>query len=73
MEDKKFLGKKTNSNNIRDEELEEINKDINKEKESDDNNGKIPYYCALCGHKVILSSISFDSLPHRRVDMLIKR
>ena len=68
MEDKKFLGKKTNSNNIRDEELEEINKDINKEKESDDNNGKIPYYCALCGHKVILSSISFDSLPHRRVD-----
>ena len=68
MEDKKFLGKKTNSNNIRDEELEEINKDINKGKESDDNNGKIPYYCALCGHKVILSSISFDSLPHRRVD-----
>jgi predicted RNA-binding Zn-ribbon protein involved in translation (DUF1610 family) len=68
MEDKKFLGKKTNSNNIRDEELEEINKDINKEKEFDDNNGKIPYYCALCGHKVILSSISFDSLPHRRVD-----
>ena len=68
MEDKKFLGKKTNSNNIRDEELEEINKDINKEQESDDNNGKIPYYCALCGHKVILSSISFDSLPHRRVD-----
>ena len=68
MEDKKFLGKKTNSNNIRDEELEEINKDINKEKESDDNNDKIPYYCALCGHKVILSSISFDSLPHRRVD-----
>ena len=68
MEDKKFLGKKTNSNNTRDEELEEINKDINKEKESDDNNGKIPYYCALCGHKVILSSISFDSLPHRRVD-----
>ena len=68
MEDKKFLGKKTNSNNIRDEELEEINKDINKEKESDDNDGKIPYYCALCGHKVILSSISFDSLPHRRVD-----
>ena len=68
MEDKKFLGKKTNSHNIRDEELEEINKDINKEKESDDNNGKIPYYCALCGHKVILSSISFDSLPHRRVD-----
>ena len=68
MEDKKFLGKKTNSNNIRDEELEEINKDINKEKESDDNNGKIPYYCALCGHKVILSSISFESLPRRRVD-----
>ena len=68
MEDKKFLGKKTNSNNIRDEELEEINKNINKEQESDDNNGKIPYYCALCGHKVILSSISFDSLPHRRVD-----
>ena len=68
MEDKKFLGKKTNSNNIRDEELEEINKDINKEKESGDNNGKIPYYCALCGQKVILSSISFDSLPHRRVD-----
>ena len=68
MDENKFLGKKTNSNNIRDEELEEINKDINKEKESDDNNDKIPYYCALCGHKVILSSISFDSLPHRRVD-----
>ena len=68
MDENKFLGKKTNSNNIRDEELEEINKDINKEKESDDNDGKIPYYCALCGHKVILSSISFDSLPHRRVD-----
>ena len=72
MEDKKFLGKKTNSSNIIEEDPEEKNSEnnniINKDIETDNNNGKIPYYCALCGHKVILSSVSFDSLPHRRVD-----
>ena len=72
MEDKKFLGKKTNSNNIIEEDPEEKNSEnnniINKDIEKENNNGKIPYYCALCGHKVILSSVSFDSLPHRRVD-----
>ena len=73
MDDKIFLGKKTNSSNIIDEEFDEKisennNNIINKDIESEKNNGKIPYYCALCGHKVILSSVSFDSLPHRRVD-----
>ena len=66
MDENKFLGKKTNSNNIK---LEEIKEKIDdKEELESENNGKIPYFCALCGHKVILSSISFDSLPHRRVD-----
>ena len=73
MEENQFLGKKTNSCNIRKEEFEEKysekNENINtSEKDSENNHGKIPYYCALCGHKVILSSISFDSMPHRRVD-----
>ena len=73
MEENQFLGKKTNSCDIRKEEFEEKysekNENINtSEKDSENNHGKIPYYCALCGHKVILSSISFDSMPHRRVD-----
>ena len=69
--DKKLLGKKTNldfptlePNEIKEnEEKEEKNNIITNE-----DNGKIPYYCALCGHKVILSPIPLDSLPHRRVD-----
>ena len=73
MEEKKFLGKKINSSNLIEEDSEgkisENNSNIiNKDIDSEKNNGKIPYYCALCGHKVILSSVSFDSLPHRRVD-----
>ena len=73
MEENQFLGKKTNSYNIREEKSEEKNSEKNEnintsEKDSENNHGKIPYYCALCGHKVILSSISFDSMPHRRVD-----
>ena len=73
MEQNQFLGKKTNSYNIREEKSEEKNSEKNEnintsEKDSENNHGKIPYYCALCGHKVILSSISFDSMPHRRVD-----
>ena len=73
MEEKKFLGKKINSSNQIEEDSEgkisENNSNIiNKDIDSEKNNGKIPYYCALCGHKVILSSVSFDSLPHRRVD-----
>ena len=73
MEEKKFLGKKINSSNLIEEDSEEKisennNNIINKDIDSEKNNGKIPYYCALCGHKVILSSVSFDSLPHRRVD-----
>ena len=73
MEQNQFLGKKTNSYNIREEKSEEKNSEKNEnintsEKDSGNNHGKIPYYCALCGHKVILSSISFDSMPHRRVD-----
>ena len=72
MNDKKFLGKKTNPINLNLEEIEgntvEENNYQNLSKEEENNNQKIPYYCALCGHKVILSSVSFDSLPHRRVD-----
>ena len=68
MDDKKFLGKKTNPDNIKYEEIEDKIKDNNEKEDSESNNGKIPYFCALCGHKVILSSISFDSMPHRRVD-----
>ena len=69
MEEKQFLGKKTNSYNLREEDSEEKNEMINNsEKDLESNHGKIPYYCALCGHKVILSSVSFDSMPHRRVD-----
>ena len=76
--DKFFLGKKTNPETILEEDPKEKEEEIdekeknktisnNDDKEENDKN-KIPYYCALCGHKVILSSISFDSLPHRRVD-----
>ena len=69
MEEKQFLGKKTNTYNLRGDDSEGKNENINiSEKDSENNHGKIPYYCALCGHKVILSSISFDSMPHRRVD-----
>ena len=75
-----LIGKKRNpENSLSEEDL----KEEKEEKEDIDNsknnlanikkkqyteNDKIPYYCALCGHKVILSSVSFDSLPHRRVD-----
>ena len=76
IKSKSLLGKKTNP----DTKLLETNENNKKEIESEedksknilnneeDKNDKIPYYCALCGHKVILSSVSFDSLPHRRVD-----
>ena len=76
IKNKSLLGKKTNP----DTKLLETNENNKKEIESEedksknilnneeDKNDKIPYYCALCGHKVILSSVSFDSLPHRRVD-----
>ncbi len=70
-----LLGKKTKpeisileSNEIKEKEKEkkeEKNQTISNE---ENENGKIPYYCALCGHKVIISSVSFDTLPHRRVD-----
>ena len=79
-----FLGKKTNPDELLLEEdfkeenenkIELNNNNNNKnsiitdtEKQELTENEKIPYYCALCGHKVILSSVSFDSLPHRRVD-----
>jgi len=79
-----LLGKKTNSNNpiltpdeVREKEKENdsqedknqiSSKNTNEEKVEDTDKGLIPYYCALCGHRVILSSISFDLLPHRRVD-----
>ena len=76
--DKLFLGKKTNPEEILEENQEEKeeeidekdkNKSISNDDDKDENDkNKIPYYCALCGHKVILSSTSFDSLPHRRVD-----
>ena len=71
--DRKLLGKKTNPDipileqnelKIKDEKEDKNQIIINEEKE----NGKIPYYCALCGHKVILSPVPLDSLPHRRVD-----
>ena len=55
MDENKFLGKKTNSNNIKLEEVKDKEQNDKEELESN-NNGKIPYFCALCGHKVILSS-----------------
>ena len=72
---KSLLGKKTNPeiSLIEEETKEKKENNTNEnnylnEKENSNNNEKIPYYCALCGHKVILSSVSFDTLPHRRVD-----
>ena len=70
-----LIGKKRNPENSLSEEDPKEEKEEKEDKEDIDNsknnyteNDKIPYYCALCGHKVILSSVSFDSLPHRRVD-----
>ena len=81
LNDITLLGKKTNSNipiydpneakekeNQEEEKNKNDTKNSNDEKPVESENNKIPYYCALCGHKVILSSISFDLLPHRRVD-----
>ena len=73
--DKLFLGKKTNpeiTSLDQDEKGDKENDEENKNKKlktaEQNENNKIPYYCSLCGHKVILSSVSFDTLPHRRVD-----
>ena len=75
-----LIGKKRNpENSLSEEDLKEEKEDkedidnsknnlANIKKKQYTENDKIPYYCALCGHKVILSSVSFDSLPHRRVD-----
>ena len=75
-----LIGKKRNpDNSLSEEDLKEEKEDkedidnsknnlANIKKKQYTENDKIPYYCALCGHKVILSSVSFDSLPHRRVD-----
>ena len=70
MSDNKFIGKKTNSKffNLEEPEEKENEESESKNLDKEENSNKIPYYCALCGHKVILSSVSFDSLPHRRVD-----
>ena len=76
LNDNKFLGKKTKPEkpilgDLKEKEKSEKGENetkINNENNDEPENGKIPYYCALCGHKVILSSVSFDSLPHRRVD-----
>ena len=71
---KTFLGKKTTSKNIIISKDEKEKNEIEKNKQGQDKNidedktGKICYYCALCGEKVFISSISFDLLPHRRVD-----
>ena len=73
---KTLLGKKTNpdkpllsTNEIQKKEKEnEEDKSKNTINKEEDQNDKIPYYCALCGYKVILSSVPFESLPHRRVD-----
>ena len=47
MDENKFLGKKTNSNNIKLEEVKDKEQNDKEELESN-NNGKIPYFCALC-------------------------
>ena len=68
---KSLLGKKTYLEQKEEEPKEKEDNNIienNNSNGKDSDNDKIPYYCALCGHKVILSSVSFDSLPHRRVD-----
>ena len=68
---KSLLGKKTYLEQKEEEPKEKEDNNIienNNSNDKDSDNDKIPYYCALCGHKVILSSVSFDSLPHRRVD-----